>query len=304
MYIMKNLVSDWRATKDKHERVYLVGNVLNDLVVYMLSKAREDNVMRNNITKIMLEKNFSRAVLKNVEDHKEDIDPRLVTVIYDLIANVEFAEEPKDEQIHEIVQERYINCINMIINERAVKIIKKTKQPQSVVVNLLMQCPMRIDFDKLGNKDGYFYIKRLIRNCYFIPNFMGGSEEYNYSDTFNFTNLINYIIGNENLIKFAITVLLEPLKVGEKLDDTKKPIWNMLTDSALLILADLDDKYAIADVLETGYVKRRQWEDGEGRNWDTDRRLKLVDIKREDYSKIAKAVDILRQKSSYKKYLN
>ena len=82
----------------------------------------------------------------------------------------------------------------------------------------------------------------------------------------------------------------------QKINEDAMVMWNILTDVALISLEYSGKKKEIADWLEKFYIKRRRKDKDVERG--VSRRVNFLEVKEEEYKRIAKAVSILTEQDS------
>ena len=278
---------------DKTERVEILENNMDKIVTTVLSGDFNGNPLKDGIYEFLLSKKFCKALKKYVDNGSANIG--LVPVLSDACRMITEDTDP-------MVAETFNYCLDEILRRRVKQVAKEVGLPKPLVKNILLDCPETVE--NKSRSEQFIYIKRVIRKLYVIGRFIDSLEDAadvraKLYDAKTVTKIFGEVIGEEVMGKVTSVILLENIKnaeVCEKINEDAKVMWNILTDVALISLEYSGKKKEIADWLEKFYIKRRRKDKDVERG--VSRRVNFLEVKEEEYKRIAKAVSILTEQDS------
>lgn len=303
-----NYIQDFEEM-DSFEREELVGETINEIVRTILATGKEANPTdKERLKKILIKKSYAKVLARVVKSRQYDIDLTLTVVLSDIL--VDGQSDDEGEEISDLVKDLFYKIIEIMITKKTNHICKSTRIARPIVTNLILECPDDLNRECVTMGQRYYFINRVINKFYYLPDIIEvNSLNFDYNDVDRNIKMVKEIIGEDNLSKFAINVLLEPRSKFDRLDESQITVWNLLTRMALTILDDLDivdQRGATRKTICNAYIKRREIfakksPDGE----DVPRRIDLTTINGNHYPAIGRAIeDILdRFEDSITKYL-
>lgn len=303
-----NYIQDFEEM-DSYEREELVGETINEIVRTILATGKEANPTdKERLKKILIKKSYAKVLARVVKSREYDIDLTLAVVLSDIL--VEGQSDEEGEEISDLVKDLFYKIIEILITKKTNHICKSTRIARPIVTNLILECPDDLNRECVPMGQRYYFINRVINKFYYLPDIIEANNlNFDYNDIDRNIKMVKEIIGEENLSKFAINILLEPRSKFERLDESQITVWNLLTRMALTIIDDLDiveQRGSTRKTICNAYIKRREIfakksPDGE----DVPRRIDLTTINSNHYPAIGRAIeDILdRFEDSITKYL-
>ena len=299
-------LNEWDELQS-YERDEFVGETINQVVRFLLNNNQQSSQAdKDRLKNILIKKSYAKVLTRVVKSRYYDIDLTLATVLSDILVE----ERADDDQVSELVRDLFLKIIETIITRKTNEICKITRYPRPIVTNLILECPDDLERECVSAGQKYYFINRIINKCYYIPEIVELNElNFDYSDIDRFIRLIKEIIDEENLVKFAINILLEPRTKFNRLEENQIPIWNLLTNVALTIIDDLDvtvqrgtTRKAICNL----YIKRREvFAKKSPDKEDVPRRISLITVDRNQYGALGRALEDIENKfeESVIKYL-
>lgn len=280
-----NKISTEFKSIDKGDRVYFIGDQINDFTKDYITNMTRNKVIAEKYQDFFANKKVAKTLTKVINMGEYKISPLLAVLLTDTLKN-------KGQEIDEDVVSIYLEIISDMFSKRAKKISKKTDIDRTTIINLLMEYPIPGDD---ASKCNYTLINRLIKKMYLLD----GIEEKLTPD--NIHILFNSIMGKD-IYRLVFNILLERKQNAEQLNEKQIEIWNKLTTFALETLNDLGKKSEIAEAISELYIHKRK-KDAK-RNNDFERRLHLFELSEDRYPKIVKACNLLIEKDeNNKKFL-
>lgn len=280
-----NKISTEFKSIDKGDRVYFIGDQINDFSKDYIHNMTRNKVIAEKYQSFFADKKVAKALNKVMKMDEFKISPLVVVLLTDTL-------KVKGKEIDDSVTSMYLEIISDIFNKRAKKLSKKTDIDRTTIINLLMEYPVP---GKEANKCNYTLINRLIKKIYLLD----GIEDKLTPD--NVHILLNAIMGRD-IYRLVFNILLERKENANQLNEKQIEIWNKLTTFALETLNDLGKKSEVAEAIDELYISKRK-KDAK-RNNDYERRLHLYELSEDRYPKIVKACHLLIEKDeNNKKFL-
>lgn len=280
-----NKISTEFKSIDKGDRVYFIGDQINDFSKDYIINMTRNKVVAEKYQDFFADKKVAKTLTKVFKMDEFKITPLLAILLTDTLKN-------KGKEIDESVTSMYLDIISDMFAKRAKKLSKKTDIDRTTIINLLMEYPVP---GEDSNKCNYTLINRLIKKMYLLD----GIEEKLTPD--NIHILFNAIMGRD-IYRLVFNILLERKQNAEQLNEKQIEIWNKLTTFALETLNDLGKKSEVAEAIQELYIQKRKKD--LKRNNDFERRLHLYELSEERYPKIVKACTMLIEKDeNNKKFL-
>lgn len=280
-----NKISTEFKSIDKGDRVYFIGDQINDFVKDYINNMTRNKVVVEKYQAFFSDKKVAKTLGKVVNMNEFKITPLVVVLLADTLKN-------KGNEMDEKATSMYLDIVSNIFAKRAKKLSKKTDIDRTTIINLLMEYPVPAEEN---GKCNYTMINRLIKKIYLLD----GIEEKLTPD--NIHILLNDIMGKD-IYRLVFNILLERKQNAEQLNEKQIEIWNKLTTFALETLNDLGKKRVVAEAIEELYINKRR-KDMKHNN-DYERRLHLCELSEERYPRIFKACQLLIEKDeNNKKFL-
>ena len=280
-----NKISTEFKSIDKGDRVYFIGDQINDFAKDYIHNMTRNKVVAEKYQDFFADKKVAKALTKVTKMDEFKLSPLVAVLLTDTL-------KVKGKEIDESVTSMYLEIISDMFNKRAKKLSKKTDIDRTTIINLLMEYPVP---GEDANKCNYTLINRLIRKIYLLD----GIEEKLTPD--NIHILLNAVMGKD-IYRLVFNILLEKKQNAEQLNEKQIEIWNKLTTFALETLNDLGKKSEVAEAIQELYIQKRK-KDMKHNN-DFERRLHLWELSEERYPKIVKACQLLIEKDeNNKKFL-
>lgn len=280
-----NKISTEFKSIDKGERMYFIGDQINDFAKDYINNMTRNKVVAEKYQDFFADKKVAKALNKAAKSGEFKISPLVVILLTDTL-------KAKGKEVDENVTSMYLDIISEMFSKRAKKLSKKTEIDRTTIINLLMEYPVP---GEEANKCNYTLINRLIKKMYLLE----GIEEKLTPD--NIHILLNAIMGKD-IYRLVFNILLERKQNVEQLNEKQIEIWNKLTTFALETLNDLGKKTDVAEAIQELYIQKRR-KDAKHNN-DFERRLHLFELSEDRYPKIVKACALLIEKDeNNKKFL-
>lgn len=303
-----NYVQDFEEM-DSYEREQLVGETINEIIRTILATGKDANQSdKERLKKVLIKKSYAKVLTRVVKSREYDIDLTLAVVLSDIL--VEGQSDEEGEEISDLVKDLFYKIIEIMITKKTNNICKSTRIARPIVTNLILECPDDLDRECVPMGQRYYFINRVINKFYYLPDIIEANNiNFDYNDVDRTIKMVKEIIGEENLGKFAINILLEPRSKFSKLNENQVPVWNLLTKMACTIIDDLDvveQRGATRKSICNGYIKRREVfakKSPEGE--DVPRRIDLRTVNSNFYPSLARAVEDIQDRfeESVTKYL-
>ena len=289
-----NYANEWDEL-ESFERDEFIGDSINSVIRFLLSLTPDaGQADKDRLKKVLIKKSYAKTLYRVVKGRQYDIDLTLVVVLSDILVE----ERPKDDEVSDLVRDLFLRIIEIMITKKTNELCKKCKIARPIVTNLILECPDDLERDCVPGNLKYYFINRLINKCYYIPDIVESNEiSFDYGDIDRFVKLMTEILGEENIVKFAANILLEPRAKYDTLEENQIVMWDMLTRVALTIINDLDlikQRGTTRRTITNLYIKRREMYVKKGQ--DVERRINLTEVNPDEYPSFGKAVeDILER---------
>lgn len=292
--MIKEFLNDWNNAEDKHDRAYVVENNIGEVCHIYLEKSNRNEQQLRKLRGLFLSKKFAKTLYRLIVKNRSEVSPLVVPVLADILITHPVGEENElvnaTLTLTDDIGKMYLEIIETVLKKKVRKVCKKTGLNESLVKNLLIECPE--DLESKEGPQAYFYINRVIRKMYgILLAAQDDAEKALLLDVDTIDTLIGLVVGDSLKVKVAFNILLEKYDKTKYLTPDQIAMWNTLSEFALNTIEDIGKKKEIAEVVEHLYIKRRRIDKKNQR--DGQRRLDLTELNEDDYPKTVKAIKSL-----------
>lgn len=242
----------------------------------------------------MRHEKFAKAIGKILKRAKKDegivLDPGFAVVINGFIEYNQKAEVKADDA----TIEAYYEIIDKLLRKQAKKLAKDLDLDESVIKEVLVIAPNK-DYISSEKYVG-LYSQKMLRKLYVLAGQEG--TELGLATTKQVKKLFTKIFGKNLLDVIAVHILLEKKEYIAKYSEPQIAVWNLFTRFALETI-EAQEKDHIKELIKYFTSRRRS---DENRQNDAARRISLIGLPEEEYPRICKIVNKIKDEK-IKKYL-
>jgi len=226
-------------------------------------------------------------LLKRSKEEEREVNLGIVSVIGDFL-------EKRSSKLDQDLIDMYADIVDKILKPRVKKVSKDLGLNKDLIKELLVIVPDK-EYISSAKYVG-IYVNKILRKLYYMSH--DPESDTGITSTKMLIKLFKTMFEKDILPDIAINILLERKEAMRNFNDKQLTIWNLLTDSALIILNKLE-KDELFKYIEN-YIERRARDAEKG--YDNARRIQLTQLP-ENYEKISKVVNKLSGKERNKKFL-